>query len=136
MHSLRHWIKLGCLVFVFLLIMIQVSAQSTSEEVTVQVIQDVLYYEGNDADSVRHTLDIYMPEDESVSPVVMYVHGGAWVGGSKKGYANIGQALAKAGLSCRHHQLSIIPCRHPSGTCGRSGTRLCMDSRQYRRLWR
>lgn len=64
----------------------------------VTIIADIPYYDGEDADRVRHTLDLYLPQTEAPFPLVFYVHGGAWVGGSKDSYANIGRALAAEGL--------------------------------------
>lgn len=64
----------------------------------ITIIEDIPYYDGEDADPLRHTLDLYLPQTEAPFPLVFYVHGGAWVGGSKDSYANIGRALAAEGL--------------------------------------
>lgn len=54
---------------------------------------DDLYYMGTSpnernikyGDNMQQNLDIFLPEDsvESLAPVVIYVHGGGWVGGDK-----------------------------------------------------
>jgi acetyl esterase/lipase len=49
----------------------------------VRITHDVEYYDGKDADNVRHKLDLYLPSDKRDFPVLMLVHGGAWVCGDK-----------------------------------------------------
>ncbi len=34
----------------------------------------------------RNTLDLYIPKDKKVVGLVLMIHGGAWIGGSKEGY--------------------------------------------------
>jgi len=52
----------------------------------VQVVRDVAYYEGDDADEYRHKLDLYLPKGVGPRPVVVFVHGGGWVVGNKNGF--------------------------------------------------
>jgi acetyl esterase/lipase len=49
----------------------------------VRVIENVAYYTGKDADPVRHRLDLYLPEGKKDYPVLVLVHGGAWMLGDK-----------------------------------------------------
>ncbi len=49
----------------------------------VKVATDIAY--GDDA---KETLDIYQPEGKRGMPVVVFFHGGGYVGGDKNGYAN------------------------------------------------
>lgn len=91
------------LALVALLIVVRgVSAAQTGgdgeQDDGITIIEDTAYYEGEDADPLRHTLDLYLPQIEAPFPLIVYVHGGAWVGGSKDSYANIGRALAAEGL--------------------------------------
>jgi hypothetical protein len=41
----------------------------------VETIKDIAYYEGKDADAVRHKLDHYLPKGKKDFPVMMFVHG-------------------------------------------------------------
>jgi len=51
------------------------------------------------ADGARKKLDIYMPKDTTgLSPVVMFIYGGAWRAGDKFEYEFAGRALAAAGF--------------------------------------
>ena len=50
---------------------------------TLRVVRDVPYFSGPEADARFHTLDLYLPQDESRLPLVFYVHGGAFRGGDK-----------------------------------------------------
>jgi acetyl esterase/lipase len=67
----------------------------------VKAVRDIAYYDGNDADPVKHKLDLFLPRDLKDFPVVFFVHGGAWVHGDKSFlgvYSALAQHLAKKGL--------------------------------------
>lgn len=47
----------------------------------------------------RQKLDIYMPrEHQGPVPIVVFVHGGSWAEGNKRGYGFVGRALAAQGF--------------------------------------
>jgi acetyl esterase/lipase len=60
----------------------------------VKVIRDVPYVHGPDADADRHQLDLYLPQDKKDCPVIVFVHGGAWVMGDK-GFFGWGDAIGR-----------------------------------------
>jgi acetyl esterase/lipase len=62
------------------------------------VIRDIPYAEtGNES----HTLDIYRKKgDDKVSPLIMFIHGGAWRNGSKSPPRQLVLQLAKEGYTC------------------------------------
>jgi acetyl esterase/lipase len=62
-----------------------------------EIRTDVAY--GDDA---RQTLNLFKPE-KTAAPIVIYVPGGGFVGGSKAGYRRLGQYFAEAGY------LTLIP---------------------------
>jgi acetyl esterase/lipase len=71
----------------------------------VKAARDILYYETpNDPDPYRHKLDIYQPVMKKPAPVLFFLHGGAWIIGSKDdyfgiyGYGTIARCLAERGL--------------------------------------
>ena len=39
----------------------------------------------------RNRLDLYVPNKDAPPPVVMFVHGGSWTGGSKDQFGRIGE---------------------------------------------
>lgn len=45
-----------------------------------------------------HQLDLYLPAAEN-APLVIFVHGGAFMVGTREGYATVGRALAEQGLA-------------------------------------
>jgi acetyl esterase/lipase len=58
----------------------------------------------------RQRLDLYLPKDAEVSlPVIVWIHGGAWLGGSKDfagealGFVDKGYAVASIGYRLSHH---------------------------------
>jgi acetyl esterase/lipase len=65
----------------------------------VELIKGVAYDTGNDADPVRHKLDLYLPKGAKDFPVLFFVHGGGWTKGSKDGFAKHGHLFAKNGIA-------------------------------------
>jgi len=74
----------------------QTQAQlNTAPEGQVQVQKDIVYGE---AGGQKLLLDIYAPAAQGQKrPVMLLVHGGAWVAGDKQGSAFIGEFLARHG---------------------------------------
>jgi acetyl esterase/lipase len=67
----------------------------------VKDVRDVAYYEGPDADNVKHKLDLFLPKDGKGFPVVIFVHGGAWRHGDKNFfgvYSALGKMFARNGI--------------------------------------
>lgn len=57
------------------------ATQNRAEEP--RVIEDISYIDGGKSDA--HTLDLYLPANtEGRAPVIIWIHGGAWIGGDKK----------------------------------------------------
>ena len=67
-------------------------------EQEVNVVSDIAYYEGADADAKKHKLDIYTPKGLKDFPVVFFIHGGTWSSGDRKMYGNMGQMFASQGI--------------------------------------
>lgn len=61
----------------------------------------------------RHTLDLFVPKSDKPLPLIIWVHGGAWQGGSKAGPNPALQFLAKgyavAAINYRLSQHSVYP---------------------------
>src|SRR5438876_6275795 len=67
----------------------------------VQIIRDIPYYEGADADKVKHKLDLFLPKGQKDFPVLFFVHGGAWMHGDKSFlgiYSAVGMFFARHGI--------------------------------------
>jgi len=80
----------------------------------VKTVSDVAYYEGDGADKERHKLDLYLPKDAKDFPVMFFVHGGAWVRGSKDRYAPLGELFAKHGIGVVATNYRLSPkVKHP-----------------------
>jgi acetyl esterase/lipase len=83
----------------------------------VQVVRNVAYYEGADADPVRHRLDLYLPRGRKDFPVVFFIHGGAWLHGNKNHfgiYAGLGRCFAKHGIGMVSTNYRLSPAvKHP-----------------------
>lgn len=63
-----------------------------------QAYTDIAYYEGPDADPVKHRLDLFVPEGLPNAPVLLFVHGGGWTSGDKNLYGLIGRTFAEQGF--------------------------------------
>src|SRR5438874_11872654 len=70
------------------------AAPPAGRGVGIRVTLDVPYAEAGDP---RHKLDLYLPDRPSF-PVVVFVHGGAWVSGDKAFYSHVGNFFAKNGI--------------------------------------
>jgi acetyl esterase/lipase len=69
-----------------------------------------------DPDKVRHKLDLYLPKDQKDFPVLMFVHGGAWVMGSKDHFlhADVGKFFAAHGIGTAVINYRLTPkVKHP-----------------------
>ncbi|MCI0377995.1 MAG: alpha/beta hydrolase [Gemmataceae bacterium] len=82
-----------------------------SETFSVQVFRNVTYFDGPDADPVRHKLDIHVPKGAKNFPVLFFVHGGGWVKGHKDHlgvYTRLAQTFARHGIGmvCPNYRLS------------------------------
>jgi len=81
------------------------------------VVEEALDVRYHDADR-RQVLDVYRPSGIEKRPVVLFVHGGAWIIGDKNFfglYRNVGRYLARQGLVAVlvNYRLSPVV-RHPA----------------------
>jgi acetyl esterase/lipase len=69
---------------------------------SVTEIRDVAYHTSEDAEEeVRHHLDLYLPQGKRDFPIVLLVHGGAWMVGDNRCcglYSCVGEFLAGQGI--------------------------------------
>lgn len=85
----------------------------------VKEVWDIPYYDGADADPVKHKLDLYLPDGQKEFPVVLFVHGGAWRSGDKQTLLNIygefGRTLARNGIGAVIVNYRLSPgVKHPA----------------------
>ncbi len=86
---------------------------SGKEKVT--VLKNVRYYQGDDMDPLGHSLDIYLPNHRANWPTAVVVHGGGWVVNDKNVVANLGYALANAGIAVVCSNYRLFPkAQHPA----------------------
>ncbi|MFN4260523.1 MAG: alpha/beta hydrolase [Gemmataceae bacterium] len=84
----------------------------------VRVLRDIAYHNGDDADPVKHKLDVFVPRDCKDFPVLFFVHGGAWQRGDKSGhygvYSALGMFMAKHGVGTVVTNYRLSPTvKHP-----------------------
>jgi acetyl esterase/lipase len=83
----------------------------------VKEVRNIAYYQGAGADPVRHRLDLYLPEGKKNYPVLLLVHGGAWMLGDKSFFGwgpDIGRYFAGRGIGVVMPSYRLSPAvRHP-----------------------
>jgi acetyl esterase/lipase len=83
----------------------------------VDIHRNLRYYQGDEADAVRHQLDVYVPRDQKDFPVVFLVHGGAWMIGDKSffgTYSAVGKFFAEQGIGAVLPNYRLSPgVKHP-----------------------
>jgi acetyl esterase/lipase len=84
---------------------------------TVREVKNLSYWQGRDADAVRHRLDLYLPKGKKGFPVIMFVHGGAWMLGDKSFFGwggDIGRHFARQGIGAVLPSYRLSPgVKHP-----------------------
>jgi acetyl esterase/lipase len=77
--------------------------------------KNIAYYDGKDADPVRHKLDLYLPKGHKGFPAVLFVHGGAWKSGDKNRYGKLGDVLCANGVGVVVTNYRLTPnVQHPA----------------------
>jgi acetyl esterase/lipase len=72
----------------------------------VQRVSDLNYAaDGLDA----HRLDLFLPPDRAHAAIVIFVHGGAFMQGTRQEYASVGQALARQGIATAVVSYRLFP---------------------------
>src|SRR3954447_18302528 len=67
----------------------------------VEVLTDLDYYKGPEADKIKHKLDLFLPKGHKDFPILFFVHGGAWRQGDKSFlgfYTSLGNFYARHGI--------------------------------------
>jgi acetyl esterase/lipase len=78
----------------------------------VDVRRDVVYYDGPGADPDLHRLDLFLPRGARDYPVVLLVHGGAWMLGDNRCcglYSSVGEFLAGQGIGVAMPRYRLAP---------------------------
>lgn len=81
----------------------------------VEVIPDIAYFDGKGADPAKHKLDLYLPKGQKDFPVLLYVHGGGWTKGDRKGAEQVSRTFAKHGIGTVTISYRLSPAvKHPA----------------------
>jgi acetyl esterase/lipase len=116
--SMSHLHRYFAAICLGLVLSFQVRAETPAvKEYEVESIRNVAYFDGPDADKVRHKLDVFLPKGASDFPVVLFIHGGAWRHGDKDFlgiYSNFGKTCAKHGVGAVVTNYRLSPgVKHP-----------------------
>lgn len=127
---MKRWLRhgLGCAMAAFALIALvgcrhsdvplwKPTSKAPADGYEVNRLKDIAYYTGSSADDQRHRLDVYLPKGKSDFPVVMLVHGGAWIVGDNRCYGlytSVGEFFASRGVGVVMPNYRLSPAvKHP-----------------------
>jgi acetyl esterase/lipase len=92
-------------------------AEAPAKKYEVEAVRDLAYYDGPNADPVKHKLDLFLPKGAKDFPVLFFVHGGAWRQGDKSFfgvYSTLGLFFARHGVGTVVTNYRLSPgVRHP-----------------------
>ena len=74
-----------------------------------------LDYAGDGTDA--HRLDLYLPQDPHSTAIVIFIHGGAFMQGTRQGYAEVGRAFALQGIPTAVVSYRLYPQSDAGGAC-------------------
>ncbi|WP_431122896.1 alpha/beta hydrolase [Flagellimonas flava] len=60
---------------------------------------DLPYYRGKDVDSIKHKLNLFVPQGVQNPPLLLWIHGGAWAFGGRKFESNLARKFAGEGVA-------------------------------------
>jgi acetyl esterase/lipase len=93
------------------------AAETPKSPYKVREVKNIAYWKGKGADAVRHRLDLYLPRDKKVFPVIVFVHGGIWMLGDKRFFGwgpDIGRYFAGQGIGAVFPSYRLSPgVKHP-----------------------
>ncbi len=72
---------------------------------------DLPYYLDKDADPQKHRLDLYLPQGVEKAPVLLWIHGGAWVTGDRAKEVALARRFAESGMA-----VAVMSYRLSAGT--------------------
>ncbi len=76
--------------------------------------RNLAYYEGRDADPVKHRLDLFLPSAKDKFPSIVWIHGGAWREGDRRLYDALGRRFAGEGIGLAAISYRLSPgVKHP-----------------------
>ena len=108
------------LAILFIPLRVVVSAETqkpNAPKYEVQAERNLAYYKGPDADKIKHRLDLFLPKGKTDFPVVMFVHGGAWMFGDKDFFGvheAVGRMFARHGIGAAVISYRLTPTvQHP-----------------------
>jgi acetyl esterase/lipase len=91
--------------------------EAAPKKLPVKAVKDIAYYTGAGQHPIKHKLDLFLPDGRKDFPVVLFVHGGAWLHGDKSFlgfYSSIGRALAARGIGVAVTNYRLSPAvKHP-----------------------
>jgi acetyl esterase/lipase len=94
---------------IFLLAAVAPAAEpAKADKHEVEVHKNVAYRTDKEADKTRHALDVYVPKGKKDFPVLFFVHGGAWIVGSKEYVKDAMKHFAEQGIGvvCPNYRLT------------------------------
>lgn len=92
-------------------------AERPADACAIEQLRDISYHDGPRSERTRHRLDLFLPKGQRDYPVVMLVHGGAWMMGDNRCcglYSSVAEYLATQGIGVVVPNYRLSPgVKHP-----------------------
>jgi acetyl esterase/lipase len=75
----------------------------------VKEIYDLTYFEGEDKDSAKHKLNLFIPKSDGPHPVLLWIHGGAWAVGGRSQETGVARNFAANGIAVAAMSYRLSP---------------------------
>ena len=93
------------------------AAQNPPSRLAMRVLRDIQYFTGPAADPKFHSLDLYLPDEKSNVPMMLFVPGGGWRAGDKSldGQGNFVDLFIRQGMAVASINYRLSPAvKHPA----------------------
>ena len=108
-------------IFIFSLLIILGCAQIVGQQKNnLRELYDLSYFSGVGSDSVKHKLNLFLPNGIDNPPLLLWIHGGAWAFGDRKFETKLARKFAEDGIAVAaiSYRLSPATWRNPKFSDG------------------
>ncbi|MGW9687109.1 alpha/beta hydrolase [Flagellimonas sp. 2504JD1-5] len=92
-------LSMGISILTMLSVSIGYAGFQEQQKVLTKEYFDIPYYFDNDADAVKHKLNLFIPEGIENPPMLLWIHGGAWAFGGRKFETDLARKFASEGVA-------------------------------------
>ena len=102
----------------------------------IRVTTDVPYAYSPIIPAEELSLDLYVPEGARSAPILVYLHGGGWIGGNKNGIGPKAMTFAASGMIVASVNCRLAPVRPAPNACSDIAEAIAQTPPHGGRDWR